>query len=138
MSILALEALISPSGVLRNISLYNFEWEVAGMLYRIAPQTDALKLYREPRSGSKLPYRTVKEMKQLYPNENFAVIGEIGGVVRPPKEGDRLLLGDGKTISILPRGSLRKPFEWVDGYIAVNSTSYLAAIKGLIPSFLRR
>ncbi len=108
------------------------------MLYRIVPQTNALKLYREPYSGSKLPYRNIKEMKKIYPDKNFSVIGEIGNIARSPNDGDHLLIGDGKFIPILPRGSFRKPFEWVVGYIAVDKNTYLAAIRSLIPPFLRR
>ena len=108
------------------------------MHYRIVPQTNALKLYREPHSGSKLPYRTIKEMRTLYPNGNFAVIGEIGGFARPPDDGDLLLIMDGKSIPILPRGSLIKPFEWVAGYAAVDENTYLAVIRSLIAIFSQR
>ncbi|MBW7571958.1 hypothetical protein [Caproiciproducens faecalis] len=107
------------------------------MLYRIDPWVESAKLYTEPRSGSKLPYRTVKEMRKLYPDGNFTVIGEIGGGARPPDNGDRLLSGDGKSLTILPRGSLKKPFEWIAGYVAVNKNTYIAAVRSLIPKFSR-
>jgi hypothetical protein len=105
------------------------------MLYRIDPPTDDLKLYREPHSGSKLPYRTVKEMRMLYPEGNFAIMGEIGGLARAPNDGDRLLLANGRFIPILPRGSLIKPFEWVAGYIAIGKNAYLAVVRSLIVIF---
>lgn len=108
------------------------------MIYRIYPQTDSAKFYTEPRSRSRLPYRTVKEMRARYPDGSFIIIGEIGGIARPPNNGERLLTGDGKTLPILPRGSLKKPFEWITGYIAVDKNTYIAAIGSLIPSFLRR
>ncbi|MBR0600275.1 hypothetical protein [Sinanaerobacter chloroacetimidivorans] len=98
------------------------------MLYRIDPQMDSLKFYREPNSGSKLPYRTVKEMREFYPDGNFVIIGEIGCVAQPPNDGDCLLLESGEQIPILPRGSLRKPFEWIAGYVAVGENTYLAAL----------
>jgi len=98
------------------------------MLYRIDQQTDALKFYREPHSGSKLPYRTVKEIGELYPDGNFVIIGEIGCFARPPNDGDCLLIASGKNIPIMPRGSLRKPFEWIVGYVAVGENTYLAAL----------
>lgn len=107
------------------------------MLYRVYPQTGLTKLYTEPHSGSRLPYRTVKEMRELYPHDNFTVIGEIGGFARPPNDRDRLLTEDDKVLSILPRGSLQRPFEWVAGYVAVGKNTYLAAIKGMIPAFAR-
>lgn len=108
------------------------------MLFRMVPQTNTLKLYREPHSGSKLPCRTIKEMRELYPDGNFTIIGEIGGFARPPNDGDRLLIGGGKSIPIQPRGSLRKPFEWVAGYVAVDENTYLAAVRSLLVVFSQR
>ena len=107
------------------------------MLYCVYPQTGLTKLYTEPHSGSKLPYRTVKEMREIYPHHDFTVIGEIGGFARPPNNRDRLLTKDGKVLPILPRGSLKRPFEWVAGYVAVGKSTYLAAIRGVIPAFSR-
>lgn len=107
------------------------------MLYRLYPQTCSAKFYTEPRSRSRLPYRTAKEMRELYPDNNFAVIGEIGGFARPPNDRDRLLTEDGTILPILPRGSLKRPFEWVSGYIEVGENTYLAAIRGVIPTFPR-
>jgi hypothetical protein len=101
------------------------------MLYRLDPQTSAAQFYTEPHSRSKLPYRTAKEMRKLYPDHSFAVIGEIGGSARPPHGGDRLLTGDGKILPILPRGSLKKPLEWVIGYVAVDKNTYIAVVKSL-------
>jgi len=106
------------------------------MLYRIDSQMDSAKFYTEPHSRSKLPYHTVKEMLEIYPDGNFTVIGEIGGIARFPDCGDLLITETGKVIPILPRGSLKKPFEWVSGYVAVDKSTYIAAISNLIPSFL--
>lgn len=108
------------------------------MLYRLYPQGNRTRLYVEPHSRSRLPYRTVKEMRQQFPDGNFVIVGEIGSFTRPPTDGDRLLTGDGKTLPILPRGSLKKPFEWISGYIAVDKNTYIAAIGSLFPAFLRR
>lgn len=108
------------------------------MHYRIVPQANALKLYRDPHSGSKLPYHTIKEMRQLYPNGNFAVIGEIGGFARRANDGDHLIIMDGKSIPILPRGSLIKPLERVAGYVAVDENTYLAVIRSMIAIFSQR
>lgn len=105
------------------------------MLYKIHPQNEELKLFREPHSRYKVPYRTVKEMQKLYPDGDFTIIGEIGGIARPPKVGDLLLITNGKFIPILPRGSLRKPLEWVSGYVEVDKNIYLAAIRSPITIF---
>lgn len=115
--------------------MYNFYLEVIALLYRIYPQTEVLKFYREPYSGIKLPYRTVREMKKLYPDENFTIIGEIGGIAKPTKDSEYLFVDDDKIIAILPRGSLIKPFEWIAGYVEVEKDIYLAAIRSLIVMF---
>ncbi len=101
------------------------------MLYRIDLKAGSAKLYREPYSGSKLPYRTVKEMRKLYPDEDFNIIGEIGGLSHAPDKGDALLADDGRKIPIHPRGSMIRPLEWVAGYAAVGKNNYLAVIKSL-------
>ncbi|HEX3039047.1 MAG TPA: hypothetical protein VHP54_01965 [Caproiciproducens sp.] len=117
--------------------MYNRKWEVIMMLYRIYSQAGGTRIFTEPRSRSRLPYCTAKEMRTRYPDGNFIIIGEIGGFVRPSTEGDRLLTGEEKTLPILPRGSLKKPFEWITGYIAVGEHTYIAAIGNLISAFLR-
>jgi len=108
------------------------------MLYRIYQQMDSAKFYTEPHSRSSLPYRTEKEMRIRYPDGNFSVIGEIGNLAQFQTVGDALLSDNGMQIPILPRGTLKKPFEWVAGYVAVEKNTYLAAINSLIPLFLRR
>ena len=108
------------------------------MVYRIDLQRNFAKLYKEPHSRISLPYHTVREMQELYPGDNFAVIGEIGGITQPRGDGDLLMLEIGKTVPILPRGSLKKPFEWVVGYIAVGRNTYVGAIRSLLPSLLIR
>lgn len=85
------------------------------MLYRLDPQANSAKLYTEPRSGSRLLYRTVKEMRKRYPDGDFAIVGEIGGFARPPNDGDELLTDDGGQIPVSPRGSRIRPFERVGG-----------------------
>lgn len=108
------------------------------MLYQIDSKADTVKFYSDPHSRIKIPYRTVKEMRKIYPNDNFTVIGEIGCIARLPNNGDHLFTGNGAAIAISPRGSLKKPFEWVTGYVAVGKDTYLAVIGGLIPGFIKR
>jgi len=40
--------------------------------------------------------------------------------------------GTGKSIPIFPLGSIKKPFEWVDGYAAVGENTYVAVVKSLL------
>jgi hypothetical protein len=77
----------------------------------------------------------MKEMRELYPDRNFVVIGEIGGIAQSPYSGNLLIRGTGKAIPIFPRGSLKKPFEWISGYIVVETRIYIAAIGSLIHAF---
>jgi len=105
------------------------------MIYRIKPQMDSPKFYREPHSGNNIPYQTVKEIRKLYPDNNFTVIGEIGGFVRNLDNRNLLDIGDGKTIPILPRGNMKVPIEWVAGYVEVDTNSYIAAIRSIISFF---
>jgi len=108
------------------------------MLFRVSPQTDGMHLYTEPHSRYRLPYYTVKEMQKKYPDGNFVIVGEIGGFALSPTDGDQLLLEDGSMLYILPRGSLKKIFEWITGYIEVEKDTYIAVVGSLFPSFLRR
>lgn len=105
------------------------------MVYWLEPKVCDTKLFREPHSGSKLPYLTVKEMRNRYPDGNFTVIGEIGCIMRPSNGEDRLFITDGKLIPILPRGSIKRPFEWVAGFVPVNTNAYVAAIRSPIAVF---
>ena len=106
------------------------------MLYRIDPEAEKTRTYTEPYSLCRLPYHTAKEMRERYPDGNFVIIGEIGAFARSATAGDRLVIDEGKTIPILPRGSFARPFEWIAGYIPVERSTYIAAIKSLIPSFI--
>jgi len=108
------------------------------MLYWLCPQAEEIRLFMEPHSRSRVPYRTAKEMRILYSNGNFVIIVEIGSFARPPTDGDKLLTGDGQAIPVLPRGSLKRPFEWFAGYVAVDKNTYLAVIGNPLSSLLRR
>jgi len=105
------------------------------MIYRIKPQMDSPKFYREPHSGNNISYQTVKEIRKLYPDNNFTVIGEIGGFAQNSDSMDLLDIGDVKTIQILPRGNMKVPIEWVAGYVEVDTNSYIAAIRSIISFF---
>jgi len=54
---------------------------------------------------------------------------------RIPENTDKLCLGEGKFLPILPRGSLIRPFEWVIGYIEVQKDHYVAVIGGFFHLF---
>jgi len=77
----------------------------------------------------------MKKMKELYPNKNFIIIGEIGSMIKIFNSQDTLLTDDGKAIPISPRGSLKRPFEWIAGFIAVGENTYIAAVKSIFPAF---
>lgn len=108
------------------------------MLYRPDPNISTTKCYIEPRSRCRLPYYTAREMREMYTEGDFMIVGEIGGLSRPPDDGDVLMADGARRIPILPRGSIKKPFEWVVGYIPVSRDTYLAAVGSVMPVFLRR
>jgi len=103
------------------------------MLYRADHTVHTARIYVEPYSRSRLPYRTAREMKTLYPGGAFLIVGEIGCFGPPPADGDMLLAGDGTAIPIYPRSSLTRPFEWVAGYVPMEGNAYAAAVAGVFP-----
>jgi phospholipase/carboxylesterase len=110
---------------------------VSHLIYQIYLQQIHTGIFMEKGSGSKLPCLSVKKMRALYQPDNFNIIGEIGNFTRAPDSHDTLVTGSGKEVSVLPRGSLIWPFEWITGYIPVGENLYIAAVRSMIPSFLR-
>lgn len=106
------------------------------MIYRIDPKTGLTGTFVEPRSKCVIRYFSNKEMSKLYRDKNFNVIGEIGGFARVPVQGDILLMENGVNLSIHPRGSRIRPFEWVIGYAAVENDCYLAVIRSMLCSLI--
>lgn len=100
------------------------------MIYRICTQTGKIRFFADVRSGGRIPYITAREMKKRFSDKSFVIIGEIGSLARAQTDGDLLYMEDGKAIPILPRGSLKWPFEWVKGYALVQKDSYVAVIGG--------
>jgi hypothetical protein len=108
------------------------------MIYRLYTQTNQTRTFTEKCSGSKIPYRTTKIMRELYPDGDFVIIGEVKNFSEAIANQDVLVTSDGKALPILPRGSFIKPFEWIAGYIAVGENTYVAVIKSVFPAFFRR
>jgi hypothetical protein len=106
------------------------------MIYRPYLQTNQTRIFTEKYSGSKLPYYTAKKMRELYPDGDFVIIGEIGSFAMALEDQDVLVTSTGKAVPLFPRGSLIKPFEWIAGYIAVEKNTYVAAVRSLFPTFL--
>ncbi|MDA8441212.1 MAG: hypothetical protein M0Z55_02445 [Peptococcaceae bacterium] len=108
------------------------------MHYWLYPQINQTRIFTEKNSQSKIPYCTIKRMQELYPGGDFVIIGEIGNFAAVLGDQDVLLTGAGKAIPIFPRGSLMKPLEWIAGYVAVGENTYVAAVRSITPTFLRR
>lgn len=66
---------------------------VTAVIYRIYPQAGKARFFAEPYSWSNLPYCTVREMRVRYPDGNFVIIGEIGGIAQPRPLGISFLPG---------------------------------------------
>ena len=75
-------------------------------------------------------------MDELYPDGGYEVIGEIGNSAKKYAEQDVIITDVGKSILIFPRGSLKKPFEWVAGYAEVGENTYVAVVKSIIPRLI--
>jgi hypothetical protein len=90
----------------------------------------------EQHTNSMITYYSKHKMVELYPNGSYEVIGEIGNYAKRYSEQDEILTGGNKKIPIFPRGSSKKPFEWVVGYAAVAENTYVAVIKSIIPRLL--
>jgi hypothetical protein len=108
------------------------------MLYHTCLPKGKSHFLTEPFSRCKLRYLTNKTFRERFAAGKYTVIGEIGGCSKPPECGDILLTEDGHYIRVLPRGSLRRLFEWVIGYIPVGENTYIAAVRSVLPSFLVR
>jgi len=75
-------------------------------------------------------------MNEMYPDGSYKIIGEIGNFAKKYPGQDVILIGMGESIPIFPRGSAKKPFEWVAGYAAVEEDTYVAVVKSIIPRFI--
>ncbi|MDF2524070.1 MAG: hypothetical protein K0R31_1711 [Clostridiales bacterium] len=84
-------------------------------------------------NDAKLAYYSKQKIDELYPNVGYEVIGEIGNFAKKFAGQDVIVTNTGKIIPIFPRGSLKKPFEWVAGYAAVGENIYVAVVKRIIP-----
>lgn len=107
------------------------------MFYRIFIHAGETRFFTEVRSCSKIPYITVKEMKKRYSGKNFVIIGEIGSISGASENVDWLYVEEGKVIPILPRGSLKRPFERVIGYTQVDEKSFVAVVGGFLHILMR-
>lgn len=87
----------------------------------------------EQHTNSMIMYYSKHKMEELYPNGSYEVIGEIGNFTKRYSEQDEILTDANKRIPIFPRGSSKKPYEWVVGYAAVEENTYVAVIKSVIP-----
>lgn len=86
-----------------------------------------------------ITYYSKQKMEEIYPKGDYEIIGEIGNTAKRFPNQDRILTETGNCIPIFPRGSSKKPFEWVSGYAAVSENTYVAVIRSMIPQlFIKR
>jgi len=76
-------------------------------------------------------------MQELYPDGNYEVIGEIGNLAKKYDKQDVVVSSTGNEIPIFPRGTYKKPFEWVAGYAAIGPHTYVCVVKSIIPHYRR-
>jgi phospholipase/carboxylesterase len=106
------------------------------MTYRFYIKNNASFLMTERNSRCPVAYYSKYKMNELYPDGGYEVIGEIGNLAKKYSGQDTVATDEGKNIPIFPRGSMKKPFEWVAGYAAVAEDTYVAVIKSVIPRLI--
>lgn len=80
--------------------------------------------------GKIIRFYTKKQIRRMYPNRNYKVIGEIGN-----KEGHKIntvYTTDGTEISIYKKGSHNILIEKCIGYVEVEENIFLALISGIL------
>lgn len=87
----------------------------------------------ERHSHSKIAYCSKQKIDELYPDGGYEIIGEIGNFAKKYAGQEVIITDTGKFIPIFPRGSLKKPFEWIAGCAAVGENTYVAVVKSVIP-----
>lgn len=92
----------------------------------------------EPNSNTIVNYYSKNEIEKLYPKGEYHVIGEIGNFAKQYPKQDEILTETCKRIHIFPRGSIKKPFEWVCGYAEVDMNMYVAIVKSILPDLFYR
>lgn len=107
------------------------------MVYYLYPQTNQTRLFTEKWSKSKIPYLNAKQMREMYPGSDFVIIGEVRNFTHPIGSYDVLRTNTGKEVPIFPRGSYKKPFEWIAGYAQVGENKYIAVVRSIIPYCLK-
>jgi len=103
------------------------------LIYQFYPKSNETLRMTERHSRSRIAYSSKQKMQELYPDGGYEVIGEIGNFAKKYVGQGVIVTDTGKSIPIFPRGSLKKPFEWVAGNAAVDEFTYVAVIKSMIP-----
>jgi len=103
------------------------------MTYRFYLKSIDMLHITERQSLSQIAYVPKQEMDELYPDGGYEVIGEIGNFAKKYASQDVIVTDTGISIHIFPRGSLKKPFEWITGYAAIEKNTYVAVVKSIIP-----
>lgn len=80
--------------------------------------------------GKVIRFYTKKQIKKMYPNKNYKVVGEIGN-----KEGYKISTAytiDGTEINVYSKGSHNKLFEKCIGYIEIEDNIFLALVGSIL------
>ncbi|MDF2611164.1 MAG: hypothetical protein K0R92_2638 [Lachnospiraceae bacterium] len=106
------------------------------MTFQFVHKGHSMLYMLEPNSVTIITYYSKHQMKRIYRNEEYEVIGEIGNIAKTYPNQDTILTETGNSIPVFPRGSLKRPFEWVTGYAAIGESTYVAVVKSILPHFL--
>ncbi|MEI7883839.1 MAG: hypothetical protein WCI30_00640 [Clostridia bacterium] len=107
------------------------------MEYRFYSAAKNTNYITERHSKSGIAYASIEQFQELFPRGGYEIIGDIGNFQKKVFAQDFILTDTGNRIPIFPRGSIRKPFEWIVGYAAVGEKTFVAVVKSIIPSFFK-
>lgn len=101
------------------------------MNYKIQDRSDYSKELICYEAKVRIRYYSKRQMKDLYPNGNFRILGEIGN-----KTGIQCIATqnlDGQPLPVYKEKSHNSLTEVIAGYAAVDSHTYLAVVKNDLP-----
>jgi hypothetical protein len=100
------------------------------MNYKIINQSNYSGKTVDKKSGSTITFYTKKQMKVIYPNQNYMVVGEIGE--KNFEKGDGVYNTDGKLLPVQPLKAHDAVTEAVAGYAMVDENKFVAVVKNVI------
>jgi hypothetical protein len=101
--------------------------------YKIVSRSDYSGKLSYHKAQVQIPYYSKKQIKSIYPNHNFRVVGEVGNKTGVQCGAAENL--EGQPLPVYKERTHNTLTESIIGYTAVDEHTYLAVVKNV---FLRR